>query len=117
MSALGHTFKRLLTVTQKRRNRYYRIASPLEAKMLESIKAVAALETPTRYQPRSPQDDALRFARTCYDHLAGRLGVAISDALVRKNTSRVSWNEAFRKADHAGTITLPSSDQPACLID
>ena len=78
------TQARLLTVTQKRRNRYYRIASPLVAKMLESIKAVAALETPPRYQPRSAQDDALRFARTCYDHLAGRLGVAIADALVRK---------------------------------
>jgi hypothetical protein len=54
------------------------------AKMLESIMAVAALETPPRYQPRSAQDEALRFARTCYDHLAGRLGVAIADALVRK---------------------------------
>ncbi len=75
---------RLLSVTQKRRNRYYRIASPLVAKMLESIKAVAALETPPRYQPRSTQDDALRFARTCYDHLAGRLGVAVTDALVAR---------------------------------
>src|SRR5262252_915959 len=73
---------RLLSVTQKRRNRYYRIASPLVARMLESIKAVAAIEVPPRYQPRSARDDALRFARTCYDHLAGRLGVAIADALV-----------------------------------
>jgi DNA-binding transcriptional ArsR family regulator len=78
------TQARLLAVTQKRRNRYYRIASPLVTKMLESIKAVAALETPPRYQPRSAQEDALRFARTCYDHLAGRLGVALADALVRK---------------------------------
>ncbi len=87
-TASGHlgklTAARLLAVTQKRRNRYYRIASPLVAKMLESIKAVAALETPARYQPRSAQDDALRFARTCYDHLAGRLGVALADALVAK---------------------------------
>ena len=87
-TASGHLSKlvgaRLLSVTQKRRNRYYRIASPLVAKMLESIKAVAAIETPPRYQPRSAQDDALRFARTCYDHLAGRLGVAIADALVAK---------------------------------
>ncbi len=87
-TASGHlgklTAARLLSVTQKRRNRYYRIASPLVAKMLESIKAVAALETPPRYQPRSAQDDALRFARTCYDHLAGRLGVAIADALMAK---------------------------------
>ena len=78
------TQARLLSVTQKRRNRYYRIASPLVAKMLESIKAVAALETPARYQPRSAQEEALRFARTCYDHIAGRLGVAIADALVQK---------------------------------
>jgi DNA-binding transcriptional ArsR family regulator/ribosomal protein S19E (S16A) len=73
---------RLLAVTQKRRNRYYRIASPLVAGMLEGIKAVAAIEVPPRYQPKSAKDDALRFARTCYDHLAGRLGVAIADAMV-----------------------------------
>jgi DNA-binding transcriptional ArsR family regulator len=87
-TASGHLTKlakaRLLAVTSKRRNRYYRIASPLVAKMLESIKAVAAIEVPARHQPRSAQDDALRFARTCYDHLAGRLGVAIADALVAK---------------------------------
>jgi len=53
--------------------------------MLESIIAVAAIEVPARYQPRSAQDEALRFARTCYDHLAGRIGVAIADALVAEN--------------------------------
>ena len=73
---------RLLAVTKKRRFHYYRIASPLVAAMLESIKAVAAIEVPPRHAPRSPADEALRFARTCYDHLAGRLGVAIADALV-----------------------------------
>jgi len=87
-TASGHLTKlanaRLLAVTSKRRNRYYRIASPLVAKMLESIKAVAAIEVPARHRPRSAQDDALRFARTCYDHLAGRLGVAIADALMAK---------------------------------
>jgi DNA-binding transcriptional ArsR family regulator len=75
---------RLIAVTKKRRYCYYRIASPLVARMLESIKAVAAIETPPRYNPRSAPDDALRFARTCYDHLAGQLGVAIADALVGK---------------------------------
>ena len=73
---------RLLTVTRKRRFNYYRIASPLVARMLESIKVVAAIEVPPRYQPRSARDDALRFARTCYDHLAGYVAVAIADALV-----------------------------------
>jgi hypothetical protein len=75
----------LVAVTKKRRFNYYRIASPLVARMLESIKAVAALEVPPRYQPRSARDDALRFARTCYDHLAGRVAVAIADALVTRD--------------------------------
>ncbi len=72
---------RLLSVTRKRRFAYYRIASPLVAQMLESIMAAAAIEVPPRHQPRSAADEALRFARTCYDHLAGTVGVAIADAL------------------------------------
>ena len=75
---------RLVAVSKKRRFSYYRIGSPLVAQMLESIIAVAAIEVPPRHQPRSAQDERLRFARTCYDHLAGRLGVAIADALVAK---------------------------------
>ena len=85
-TASGHLSKlvaaRLLTVNRKRRFSYYRIASPLVATMLESIKVVAAIEVPPRHQPRSARDDAVRFARSCYDHLAGRLGVAVTDALV-----------------------------------
>ena len=85
-TASGHLSKlvaaRLLTVMRKRRFSYYRIASPLVAAMLESIKVVAAIEVPPRRQPRSVSDDALRFARSCYDHLAGQVGVAVTDALV-----------------------------------
>src|SRR3974390_1088871 len=74
----------LLAVTKKRRFNYYRIASPLVAQMLESIKLFAAIGAPPRYRPRSARDDAMRFARTCYDHLAGRVAVAIADALVAR---------------------------------
>jgi DNA-binding transcriptional ArsR family regulator len=85
-TASGHLGKlvaaRLLTVTRNRRFSYYRIASPLIATMLESLKVVAAIEMPPRRQPRSANDDALRFARSCYDHLAGQVGVAVTDALV-----------------------------------
>lgn len=52
--------------------------------MLETMKVVSAIEVPPHYTPRSAQDEALRFARTCYDHLAGRLGVAIAEALVSR---------------------------------
>jgi DNA-binding transcriptional ArsR family regulator len=95
---------RLLAVTQKRRFRYYRIASPLVASMLESIKAVAAIEVPARHRPRSAQDDALRFARTCYDHLAGRLGVAIADALVANG--HVILTEDGGEVTDAGALFL-----------
>src|SRR5262249_37642864 len=75
-TASGHLSKlvaaRLLTVTRERRFSYYRIASPLIATMLESIKVVAAIEVPPRRHLRSANDDALRFARSCYDHLAGK---------------------------------------------
>jgi len=72
---------RLLVPAKQGRHCYYRLASPLIATMLESIMAVAA-DGPARYQPRWRGGDALRNARTCYDHLAGRLGVALADALV-----------------------------------
>ena len=85
-TASGHLGKlvaaRLLTVIHEGRFNYYRIASPLVATMLESIKVVAALQVPPRHRPRSANDDAIRFARSCYDHLAGKIGVAVTDALV-----------------------------------
>jgi len=70
----------LLAVERRGRHRYYRLASPLVARMLETVMTVAATGRP-RYRPRSRLDDAMRAARTCYDHLAGRLGVALADAL------------------------------------
>ena len=100
-TASGHLGKlaaaRLVTVTSKRRFRYYRLASLRVARMLEGIKVVAAIDVPPRHQPRSAQDDALRFARTCYDHLAGRLGVAIADALIA--------GDYVRLADDGGEVT------------
>ncbi len=74
---------RLLALAKQGRHCYYRLASPLIATMLESIMAVAA-DGPARYQPRWRGGDALRNARTCYDHLAGRLAVALADALVER---------------------------------
>ncbi len=75
---------RLLSVVAQGRHRYFRLASPLVARMLESIDLVAAIEAPPRHRPVGPRDTALRQARLCYDHLAGTLGVALADALVAK---------------------------------
>jgi DNA-binding transcriptional ArsR family regulator len=75
---------KLLSVVSQGRHRYYRLASPLIARMLESIDLVAQLEAPPRYRPTGPRDAAMRLARLCYDHLAGTLGVALADALVAR---------------------------------
>src|SRR4051794_40498311 len=69
----------LLSMEKQGRHRYFRLASPLVGQMLESVMAVAG---DTTSAPRTWRGgDALRTARTCYDHLAGRLGVALADAL------------------------------------
>src|SRR5262249_41724719 len=95
---------RLIAIRKQGRHNYYRIASPLVAQMLESIIAVAAIEVPSRYQPRSIQDDELRFARTCYDHLAGYVGVAVADALVANG--HVILNEEGGEVTESGTAFL-----------
>ena len=70
----GHLGKlsaaRLVILIKQGRHRYYRLAGPHVAHMLESIMHVA-IEGPSRYQPRSKTDDQMRRARTCYDHIAG----------------------------------------------
>lgn len=70
----------LLALEREGRHRYYRLAGPQVAAALESLSLIAA--QPTRDAvSRSPQAQALRYARSCYDHLAGELGVGIAIAL------------------------------------
>ena len=83
-SHLGRlTLVGLVAVTQQGRHRYHRLASADVARMLEGIMQLASgLARPARKIVVGPRDAALRAGRTCYDHLAGRLGVGLADALV-----------------------------------
>jgi DNA-binding transcriptional ArsR family regulator len=74
---------RLLLGDKQGRHRYFRLASVEVARMLEEIMSVAVARTP-RYRPAWMRDEALRSARTCYDHLAGRLGVALAGSLAER---------------------------------
>jgi DNA-binding transcriptional ArsR family regulator len=85
-TASGHlqrmTVVGLIKVHPQGRHRYYELATVSVARMLESIMQVAAELAPDRRRLSvGPRDLALRRARTCYDHFAGRLGVALADAL------------------------------------
>jgi DNA-binding transcriptional ArsR family regulator len=92
---------RLLALMKQGRHRYYRLAGPHVAQMLESIMNVA-LTGPSRFQPKSRLDDAMRRARTCYDHIAGALGVAIADRLIER--------EFVILGEEAGEVTTAGAD-------
>jgi DNA-binding transcriptional ArsR family regulator len=73
----------LLSVERHGRYRYYRLAGPHVADLLEALARVAH-PAPVRSLRDGTQAQALRYARTCYDHLAGRVGVAVMDSLLRQ---------------------------------
>jgi DNA-binding transcriptional ArsR family regulator len=73
----------LLTLASQGRHRYYGLAGPQVAGMIEAITGVAAAVGPQRVRP-GPRDAAMRVARVCYDHLAGEQAVAMLDRLVAR---------------------------------
>jgi DNA-binding transcriptional ArsR family regulator len=73
----------VLSVVRNGRHHYFRLASPTVAYMIDGIVAVA-LEKRPRYRPLSRQARALSAARICYDHLAGRLSVDLTDSFVAR---------------------------------
>lgn len=81
---------------QQGRHRYFRITSPEIAHVMEALSAAVA-QGPKRYRPTGPKDEAMRFARTCYDHMAGQLGTSLTDSLCRRGHVILS--------DGAGLIT------------
>jgi DNA-binding transcriptional ArsR family regulator len=78
---------RLLVVHQQGRHRYYRLRDSRVAELLEVMASLApSTQTPAVSEDRSTRN--LRFARTCYNHLAGRVGVAITAALCARKFLR-----------------------------
>jgi DNA-binding transcriptional ArsR family regulator len=65
------------------RNRYFRLAGPEVAAAVESLAALAP-RFPVLSLRQSNRLGALGAARTCYGHLAGRLGVGLADALLER---------------------------------
>jgi DNA-binding transcriptional ArsR family regulator len=71
----------LISVEAQGRYRYYKLAGPEVAHVIE---ALAIVSPPVKVQSlrQSSHKRALEYARTCYDHLAGKLGVALTEALI-----------------------------------
>lgn len=92
-TASGHLAKltqaRLIAVERQGRHRYYRLASAQVAEALEALETLAVSAAP-RTPPPQVRDGAVRFARSCYDHLAGHLGVKLTWALVNQGALAAS---------------------------
>jgi DNA-binding transcriptional ArsR family regulator len=93
----------LVTATTQGRHKYFRLASADVAHLIESLTALAP--QPRNAAPRPEQP--IRVARFCYDHLAGRLGTRLTEALIGRGLLAAadsmfvvtrkgeSWFEAF----------------------
>jgi hypothetical protein len=75
------------------RHRYYRLSSPQVAAAHEGLALLAV--APRRARARSTATEALRRARTCYDHLAGELGVSLAQALEARDLLTAGEGKRF----------------------
>ncbi|HEY3884964.1 MAG TPA: helix-turn-helix transcriptional regulator [Vicinamibacterales bacterium] len=89
------TARRLVTVVAQGKHRYYALNGPDVAAALEALNVVAG--TSRGFHPTTPPE--LRAARSCYDHIAGALGVAVFDRFIA-----------------AGWLSRPVRDQDACDV-
>ncbi|NIF81100.1 helix-turn-helix transcriptional regulator [Paraburkholderia sp. Cy-641] len=76
----------LLALDVRGRHRYFRIASPEIAASIEALANVAQLSAPQRAAPRAARTVPLemRYARTCYDHMAGELSVRLFERMLAR---------------------------------
>ncbi|MFE5851636.1 ArsR/SmtB family transcription factor [Streptomyces sp. NPDC056500] len=85
----------LLTQERQGRHRYVRLADPATAELIETLASMAPRQTaPPRSLPAVNRSRALARARTCYDHLAGALGVAITAAMTERRL--LDWEHGLR---------------------
>jgi DNA-binding transcriptional ArsR family regulator len=69
--------ERLIKVHAQGKHRYYSLEGPNVASVLEGLSVLAGGRVTNRFVPNTPSQ--LRTARTCYDHIAGTLGVLLHD--------------------------------------
>jgi len=84
----------IVSVTKQGRHRYHRLATAQVAQLLENMMVVASSASGPKLRT-GPRDAQMRLARTCYDHLAGRLGVMLADALVAQRWVEIADDVAL----------------------
>ncbi|MEE4565095.1 winged helix-turn-helix domain-containing protein [Paenibacillus polymyxa] len=77
------TEAQVITVEKQGRHRYYGIQDPEVAQVMESLLSIAP-PVPIKSFKQASENEAIRLARTCYDHVAGHLGVQIMSFFMQK---------------------------------
>ena len=93
----------LLSQSSQGRHRYFRLAGPQVAAMLELIMGVAEASGPKRTRP-GPRDASMREARVCYDHLAGEHAVAMLDGFLARGILRKAAQDDVTLGDAGPTF-------------
>jgi DNA-binding transcriptional ArsR family regulator len=98
------------------RHRYFRLAGPDVARALEALARIAP-PAPVRSLREGTRAHAVRAARTCYDHLAGRLGVALMAGLVEHGVLAGGDGRHERARAHADRPSAIGRDLDYRLTD
>lgn len=130
----------LITATARGRFRYFALTGPDVGELIETIARVAPTQ-PVRSLRQGTRANAVRRARACYDHLAGRLGVALTDAMLCRGllagTDHIDLSKtpdqrpvgyladdegltltaAGRTALHKLGVDVPDTDHVRCCVD
>lgn len=111
----------LLDVDARGRHRYFRLAGQAVGDLLEAMSQVAPTQS-IRSLREGTKAHALREGRSCYDHLAGRLGVAITEAFVgrgwlRGDDAGFELTTSGRRELICLDVELPASDVVKACTD
>ncbi len=103
----------MVSVEPHGRHRYYRLAGPDVGRLIETLQPFAP-RRPVRSLRQGTRAAQLRAARTCYDHLAGRLGVAVMTAMLDRRhltggNGRRGADDPLQGAGHEADYALTTT--------
>ncbi|TNC22657.1 ArsR/SmtB family transcription factor [Amycolatopsis alkalitolerans] len=104
----------LVTAESSGRHRFYRLAGPHVGEVLETLARISPPQ-PVRSLKSGTRAEAVRFARTCYDHLAGRLGVAVTAALLERGALATTDGVPTTARRERDRLSAPLASHPYVL--
>lgn len=104
----------LIAAERSGRHRFYRLAGAHVGEVLETLARFSPLQPVTSLKAGT-RAAALRFARTCYDHLAGRLGVAITAALLEQGALAATDGISTTRRREHDRLSAPLATHPYVL--